>query len=130
MEGSDSTNQNNPTTNRGDIPDLDICFCDKLMVERTCWFDENTGRRMLACPDRWNGCPHMKWIEPPLESRAVAVVQAILKEMNNLKHRHQMEKCKIYDGFARKREKLVMMAKEHAAAIEAAATESDIEEDP
>uniref|UniRef100_A0A162A4I3 Uncharacterized protein n=1 Tax=Daucus carota subsp. sativus TaxID=79200 RepID=A0A162A4I3_DAUCS len=81
MEGSDSTNQNNPTTNRGDIPDLDICFCDKLMVGRTCWFDENTGRRMLACPDR-------------------------------------------------KREKLVMMAKEHAAAIEAAATESDIEEDP
>ena len=50
--------------------------------------------------------------------------------MNDLKHRHQMEKCKIYAGFARKREKLVMMAKEHAAAIEAAATESDIEEDP
>ena len=125
MEVSDSTNENNTTTNGEDIPYLDICFCDKLMVERTCWFDENTGRKMLACLDRWDGCPYMKWIERPLESRDMVLVQGILKEMNDLKQRHQMEKCKIYVGFARKKKKLVVMAKDHAAA----ATESDIEED-
>ncbi|WOG95764.1 hypothetical protein DCAR_0415091 [Daucus carota subsp. sativus] len=47
------------------------------MVDRPCSFDENTGRKMLACPDRWSGCPYMKVIEPPLESRDVAVVQGI-----------------------------------------------------
>ena len=91
------------------IPDLDLCFCAQVVVENYCWFEENAGRKKVECPKGWKGCAYSRWVEPPHEERSVAVIQKVLKELNDNKIRHSLQVSKIYGKHAKKIRKLKAM---------------------
>ncbi|KAL1809936.1 hypothetical protein ACET3Z_026926 [Daucus carota] len=96
---------NSSNANSGDsreIPDLDLCFCDLRVVESYFWFEENAGRKKVVCPKGWKGCAYSRWIEPPHEDRSVAVIQKVLKELNDNKIRHSLQVSRIHGKHAKK----------------------------
>ena len=70
-----------PSTPQRPITEDDLCYCMKLAVEKVCLYDEaNCGRKMLQYPDRMGKGYHFsRWIESPLEPRAIVVIQDVLK---------------------------------------------------
>ncbi|KAL6544507.1 hypothetical protein OROMI_023371 [Orobanche minor] len=56
----------------------------------------------MGCPDGNYGCAFFRWLEPPHGERSVAVIKKILKEMNELKIKHMLERCKIFEKHGNK----------------------------
>ena len=59
------------------------CSCGKFVVERTAWTKLNAGRRFLGCVDSYNGCGFFKWVDAPLCSRSVGVINGLLRKIDN-----------------------------------------------
>ena len=72
-------------------PDLDVCFCEKLAIEKIWWTGIDAGRRYLTCPDRENGCAYMLWIEPRHQERAALLVEDLQKQITALRLKHEDE---------------------------------------
>lgn len=75
--------------------DEDACFCNRLLVERTLWYEADAGRKYLTCPRGKEGCGYSRWIEPPHEPRAVVVIQRLIRDKTKLQLQHEREMMKI-----------------------------------
>ena len=53
-------------------------------------------------PQGVEGLCILQWIEPPHEERSVAVIQKVLKELNDNKIRHSLQVSRIHGKHAKK----------------------------
>ncbi|KAK1379698.1 hypothetical protein POM88_026442 [Heracleum sosnowskyi] len=79
--------------------DVNVCFCNKVMVERMCWYGSNAGRRSLNCPDGSRGCGYIHWIEEPLEERAAIIIEDLKKQMTRQANQHVFEMEELMHSF-------------------------------
>lgn len=78
------------------IPNVELCFCNKQVVERMCWYGCNAGRRSVNCE---NGCGYIRWVEPPLEPRAAIIIEDLQNQLTRQLHRHEYEMAKLMESF-------------------------------
>ncbi|KAK6138847.1 hypothetical protein DH2020_027412 [Rehmannia glutinosa] len=59
------------------------CYCGRTAVIRTAWTTENPGRRFQSCRDYdKGGCKFFSWEDPPMCSRAKAIIPGLLRKIN------------------------------------------------
>ena len=100
-----------------EAPELQLCMCDKILVEKVCWYEEDAGRKYLCCPLNWDGCAYARWIEEPHESRAVTIIQELRKEISELQLKYLCEKERLEDKHREEINKMKNLLKKENVAI-------------
>lgn len=84
-----------------------FCCCDRPVITKTIWAGDNAGRRFERCATK--ECPYDIWIDEPLPARAVAAIEQLVREKNEL-HRYYEDKLySVREWESRKRHTLVNM---------------------
>ena len=59
------------------IPELELCFCEKITIVTHCWTGDNAGRKYVKCPG--DHCIYDRWIEDSLEGHATIIIETLME---------------------------------------------------
>lgn len=57
------------------VPNLELCFYEKVVVVTHCWNEDNTRGKYMKCPD--NHCIYDLWIEDLFEYCATIIIETL-----------------------------------------------------